>query len=410
MLVSYEEALALALEDVVPVAVERLSLPEAEGRVLARDVEAPYPLPPFSYSAMDGYAVRSADFATGGPRWTLPVVGASRAGHPGAPLRPGGVMRITTGGHLPEGADAVIIQENVALDGYQISIEAVPVAGQHVRAAGSDLALGATALTAGTRLGPGQLGLLATLDMMHVAVRRAPVVTLLSTGDELRPPGSPGPVGSIPESNTFVLGSIARRAGAIVRRVPLVADDLARTAEDIAAALQGTDVLVTIGGASVGDRDLVRPALEKLGVEISFWGVKVKPGKPTAVGRLPGAGGAGPRILSLPGNPGSATMIFSIFGVPLLRALTGRPDPAPRRAPMRILGAHHRSNPTREEYLRAKLTMHDGELCARLLTNQSSGAVTGFAAADALAILASGRSEVASGQRLPVIQLDHLWW
>lgn len=408
MLVPYDEALALALEGVSPVAVERLSLPEAEGRVLAEDVEAPYPLPPFSYSAMDGYAVRSGDFATGGPRWTLPVVSASRAGHPGPPLAPGGVARITTGGHLPEGADAVIIQENVERDGDRITTGAAPVAGQHVRAAGTDMARDTVALFAGTRLGPGQLGLLATLDQMHVLVRRTPIVTLLSTGDELRPPGSPGPVGSIPESNTFVLGSIARRAGATARRVPLVADDLDETARQVEAALQGTDLLVTIGGASVGDRDLVRPALEKLGVDIAFWGVKVKPGKPTAVGRLPQAGNA--RILSVPGNPGSATTIFSIFGVPLLRALTGRPEPAARRTLMRVLGAHHRNRPVREEYLRAKLVLHDGELCAQLLTNQSSGAVTSFADADALAVLASGQSSVGSGDRLPVIQLDHLWW
>ncbi len=408
MLVPYDEALALALKDVSPVAIERLSLPEAEGRVLADDVKAPYPLPPFSYSAMDGYAVRSADFASGGPRWTFPVVSASRAGHPGPPLAPGGVARITTGGHLPEGADAIIIQENVERVGDAITTADVPFAGQHVRAAGADLAKDAIALSAGTRLGPGQLGLLATLDHMHVLVRRPPVVTLLSTGDELRPPGSPGPIGSIPESNTFVLGAIARRAGAVVRRVPLVADDLDETARQVEAALQGTDLLVTIGGASVGDRDLVRPALEKLGVDIAFWGVKVKPGKPTAVGRMPRAGST--RILSVPGNPGSATMIFSIFGVPLLRALTGRPDPAPRRTPLRILGAHHRKNPVREEYLRAKLLLHDGELCAQLLTNQSSGAVTSFAAADALAVLASGEASVGSGDRLPIIQLEHLWW
>jgi molybdopterin molybdotransferase len=185
--------------------------------------------------------------------------------------------------------------------------------------------------------------------------------------------------------------------------MPFVADDAERTESDVRRALRGSDLLVTIGGASVGEHDLVRPAMAAADVTIDFWGVAIKPGKPVAVGR---AGAT--RVLCLPGNPASATLTFLLFGVPLLRAMQGEVPLRPRRIPLRIIGAHAR-RPGREEYLRARLEIHDDELCAVLLPSQASGAVTSFAAADALVVLAAGEGRIEHGDRLPVIQLAELW-
>jgi molybdopterin molybdotransferase len=403
MLLPYDDAILRALSDLERLGSERVALDGALGRVLAENLAAECPLPPFDHSAMDGYAVRVAAFQGPGP-WTLPLRAEARAGHPAPhPVLGDGACRIFTGAPIPEGADAVIIQENVTRRGDSIVTSERPVLGQNIRAAGSDLKAKAVALAAGTCIGPGQLGVLATLDRAHVLVAERPVVTFLSTGDELRLPGSPGRPGSIPESNSLVLAAAARRAGAIARVAPLVADEVGRTEEAVGRALERADLVVTIGGASVGDHDLVRPALERLGVAIDFWGIAVKPGKPTAAGRL-----GNHRILCVPGNPASASLAFLLFGLPMIRALQGQRSPLPRRAPMRVLGAHRR-RPGREEYLRARLEIHDGEECAVVEANQASGAVTSFAAADALVVLAADRDKLTSGDRCPVIRLSDAW-
>lgn len=402
MLIEVEEALTRILRGVTRLGSERIALESADNRVLAEELVAASPLPPFSYSAMDGYAVRASSFRGEGP-WSLPVRGESRAGAAGPPVEHGNACRIFTGAPIPPHANAVIIQEDVTRSGDDIHVAERPREGQNIRPAGSDLARGAVALEAGTRLHPGRLALVAALDRAHVMVARRPIVTLLSTGDELRPPGAPGSAASIPESNSSVLGAIARRLGAIVRVTPLVADDPAQTEAEIRSALATSDLLVTVGGASVGDHDLVRPALERVGVSIEFWGVRIKPGKPTGFGRYQSA-----CVLGLPGNPASASLVFLLFGAPLLRALQGESSPRPKRVPLRIIGSHGR-RPGREEYLRARLELHDGELCAALPTSQSSGAVTSFAAADALVVLAADRARIDHGERLPVIRLADMW-
>lgn len=407
-LLTYEEALGRTLAGVPPTDVAPCAVDEAAGRVLAEDVVARAPLPAEAYSAMDGYAVRLRDLdRETGPPWTLPVVSASRPGRPGPALPSDGpaAARITTGGFLPSGAEAVVLQENVTREGDIITIAQAPARGAHVRPAGADLTAGARALSAGTRLGPGALGLLATLDRTEVAVRQRPVVTFVSTGDELREPGTAGPRGSIPESNTRVLTAIARQAGAVARVAAPLGDEHAATVRGLAAAAQDSHLVVTIGGASVGDRDLVRPALAALGAEIAFWGVALKPGKPTAISRLGGV-----TVLSVPGNPGSAAVMFNLFGVPLLRALTDRAERAPRRFSLPAEGSHRRRNAAREEYLRAHLVVVDGGLRPRWSANQSSGAVTALAGADALAVVAPGRAEVKPGDPIPVISLRELWW
>ena len=384
---------------------ERVALEQAHRRVLAEDLVAAAAMPTFSYSAMDGYAVRASFFDGDGP-WQLPVVGESRAGGPGPALNPGTACRIFTGAQIPHGANAVIQQEAISRpEPRQIAIpsKARPREGQNIRPRGADLAKGATALSAGTLLTAGRLGLAAGLERARLLVARKPIVTLMSTGDELRAPGEPGPVGSIPESNSYVISAIARRAGAVVRTMPLVADDAATTETQLRRALRTTDLLVTIGGASVGDHDLVRPALNAVGASIDFWGVAIKPGKPLGLGSYNGA-----KVLSLPGNPASATLTFILFGVPLLRTMQGHNEPRPRRVPLRVIGSHvHRLG--RHEFLRARLELHDKELCAVLPTSQSSGAVTSFAAADALVVLAADRARIDNGDRLPTILLGDVW-
>jgi len=404
-LVSFEDAIEQTLRGVVMLSAERVALEQAHRRVLAEDIIAATAMPPFSYSAMDGYAVRASFFTGDGP-WELSVAGESRAGGPDSALRPGAACRIFTGAQIPRGANAVIQQEAVSRPGpHRIAIptKARPHEGQNIRPRGADLAQGATALSSGTLLTAGKLGLAAGLERARLLVGRKPIVTLMSTGDELRAPGEPGPVGSIPESNSYVIGAIARRAGALVRAMPLVADDPTTTETQLRRALRSTDLLVTIGGASVGDHDLVRPALNAVGASIDFWGVAIKPGKPLGLASFNGA-----KILGLPGNPASAVLTFILFGVPLLRAMQGHSEPRPRRVPLRVIGSHvHRLG--RDEFLRARLELHDGELCAVLPTSQSSGAVTSFAGADALVILAADRPRIDNGDQLPAILLADVW-
>lgn len=401
MLLSFEDAIERALHGLGRLSEERVGLERAHDRVLAADVPAPTPLPRFSHSAMDGYAVRASWFSGDGP-WTFEVRGESRAGKAGPPLSHGHACRIFTGAPIPEGANAVIIQEDVSRSGDRITTSERAQEGQNIRPAGADLKQGTLALAAGERLTPGRVGLLASLDLAHVMVARKPTVTFLSTGDELRAPGTLGAPESIPESNSYVLGQMARRAGAATRISPFTADDAAATESAIRRAMRGTDLVVTVGGASVGDHDLVRPAMEAVGVSFQFWGVAVKPGKPTAVGHL-----GATKVLCLPGNPASATLTFGLFGMPMIRAMQGDVAPRPLRVPTRVIGSHRR-RPGREEYLRARLELHDGELCAVLPTSQSSGAVTSFAQADALVVLPAERAAIDNGDRLEMIRLADL--
>jgi molybdopterin molybdotransferase len=401
-LLPYDQAVARALGDVTALGAEDVGLEAALGRVLAEDLVAPRPLPPFTHSAMDGWAVAAGSLA-GAPPFTLPVAGESRAGRAAPALVPGHACRIFTGAPLPSGADAVVLQEDTRRDGERLIIGERPRAGDNVRRAGSDLAQGALALPRGTRLGPAEIGVAASLDRARIAVARRPTVTVVATGDELRAPGSGGDAASIPESNSFVVAAAASRVGATTRIAPACADDAATTAATLAQALAASDLCVTIGGASVGDHDLVRPALEGLGATIAFWGVAIKPGKPVGLARLGSA-----RALCLPGNPASATLVFLLFGVPLLRALQGDARPLAPRARLPVAGNLTR-RPGREEYVRARIEIRDGEAWAVLGPTQSSGAVTSFAAADALVVVAADRPAIEHGERLPVLRLADVW-
>jgi len=389
-MLSFDEARARLLSGVSRLSPERAPLPEATGRVLAEDIVAREPLPRFDHSAMDGYAVVAAAL-DGQPPFVLPVTGESSAGKQPSPLSPGSACRIFTGAPLPANADAVLMQESVHREGTFIRFEARPRPGQHVRRAGEDLACGAVALASGCRLSAGVVALAAMLGRTEVVVARRPRVTILCTGDELRRPGDDVGAASIPESNSAPLAALALQAGAVVRVAPIARDEPGPMTRAIESALDGTDVLLTVGGVSVGDHDVVRPALERAGVTLDFWKVAIKPGKPLAVGMSPGA-----RVLGLPGNPASAIVTFVLFGMPLLRVLQGDSHPIAMALPVRLAEARKRS-PDRLELARGTLERGEHALLVRMHDNQSSGAATSLASSDGLAFLPAGTGLLAAG-------------
>ena len=400
-MIVFSDALSRLLAAVTPLASERVPLDEAAGRVLAEDLVAPAPMPAFDYSAMDGYALAAHD-ATGAGPFALPVSGESAAGGALPTLSPGSCCRIFTGARLPEGADAVIMQEDVERrdDAIHFTREVKPFA--HVRRRGADLAEGARAISRGARLSPGRVALAAALDRPTLHVARRPIVTVLSSGDELRSPGEPARPGSVVESNGYFVAAAARAAGAIARIAPFVRDDAEASRRAVAEALRGSDLLVTVGGVSVGDRDVIRPALEAAGVALDFWRVKIKPGKPLAVGRKGEV-----HVLGLPGNPASASLTFMLFGLPLLRALQGDASPLPQVITARSESSLRRE-PGRREFLRARLSMEGSGLVARFASNQASGAVTSFAEAEALVVVPEDRERIEAGDLVEVIRIAEM--
>jgi molybdopterin molybdotransferase len=389
-LLGFDEARSRLLADVRRLGPERVVVSEAVGRVLAEDLAGHEPLPRFDNSAMDGYAVATADLPPSGP-FTLEVAGESSAGSEPSWLARGAACRIFTGAPVPERADAVIMQEHVTREGDVVLFTTRPKPGQNVRRAGEDLAAGAVAIPARSRLTAGGLALAAMLGRSELVVSRRPVVTILCTGDELRSAGDEPRPASIPESNSAPLAALARQAGAAVRIAPIAHDDPRATLRAIEQALDGTDVLLTVGGVSVGDHDVVRPALEQAGVKLAFWRVAMKPGKPLAFGRGPRAS-----VLGLPGNPASAIVTFTLFGMPLLRAMQGDARPIAMLLRARLAAARKRS-PDRLELCRAMLQLDGGMLAARVHDNQSSGAATSLASSDGLAFVPAGEGAVEAG-------------
>lgn len=372
------------------VGLERVPLSDAAGRVLAEDVHARVPIPLHDYSAMDGYAVSTADFPGSGP-WKLPVVGECRTGHPAATLLPRSTVRIFTGAGIPAGADAVVMQENTSSEDGFVLVHQAPRVGDHVRRAGEDLKAGETALGSGTRLTGYQVGLLAAVDRSEVVVARRPRAVVVCTGDELRPAGSPGAPG-LAESNGVALAALARQAGALVGHAPLLADDRAATRAALESAAQHYDVVLTVGGVSVGDHDLVRPTLVELGAEVVFAKVAIKPGKPVMLARLGRSW-----VLGLPGNPASAQVTFSLFGMPLLRALQGDERPCSDARRVRLV-TPVRQRPGRLGLYRGRVRGEEVEL----FDNQASGATTAIAWANCFAVVPADVEELAVGASIEV--------
>ena len=389
-LLGFEEARVRILSEVRRLSRERVPLAAAAGRVLAEDLVASRPLPLFDNSAMDGYAVATTDLDGAGP-WELAVRGESTAGAAAPPLEVASACRIFTGAPLPARADAVVMQEHAARDGNAIRLAVRPRTGQHIRRAGEDIAKDALAIPDGTRASAGTLALAAMLDRSELVVARRPHVTIVCTGDELRARGDDARPATIPESNSAPLSALARQAASAVRIAPIARDDPSEATRAIEQALEGTDVLLTVGGVSVGDHDVVRPALERAGVRLDFWRIAIKPGKPLAVGRR-----GATHVLGLPGNPASAMVTFALFGIPLLRALQG--DTHPIAQPLRVRLAASRSRSSdRLELVRASLRRDGDTLSAWVHENQASGAATSLASSDGIAFVPAGATPIEAG-------------
>jgi molybdopterin molybdotransferase len=393
-LLSIEEALARVLARARPLEAERVEVERAAGRFLAADAVAAVDLPPFASSAMDGYALRAAD--TPG---RLPVVFRIAAGRPaGRPLQAGEAMAISTGGAVPEGADAVV-QIEIATEEEGTLVVPDPAApGANVRPAGGDVRAGGLVLAAGTRLGAQHVGALAAAGLAEVEVARRPRVVVLSTGTELRRPGERLGPGQIYESNGPMLGAAFERAGAQVERVGPVEDDETAHREALERGLEA-DVLVSSGGVSVGPHDLVRRILAELGVREEFWGVAVRPGKPLAFGAR------GPTLVfGLPGNPVSALVSTELFVRPALHALQGAAEPGPSYSSGQLT-ARLRRNPSRDELARARTRREGDSVLLEPLSGQESHMIARAAGADALVLVPAGEGELAPGEAVRYLQL-----
>lgn len=380
-LMPVDEALGRILEGAAPATEpEVLPLAASYGRVLARDILALRTQPPFPASAMDGYAVR-ADEASVGARLTLQ--GEAAAGHAfDGPLAPGSAIRIFTGAPVPEGADAILIQENTEkLDDGRVLVNATPQAGLYIRHAGVDFTEGKTGLAKGRFLDPGAITFAAAMNHAELPVVRKPRVAILATGDELRLPGQSLGPGQIIASNTFGVAALAQAAGAEVIDLGIAIDRMEALDEALDTAIaHEADVLVTIGGASVGDHDLVQKALTGRGMALDFWKIAMRPGKPLMSGKLGGL-----RVLGLPGNPASSLVCAHLFLEPLITRLGGLPDPD--RIKTARLSKDLPENDLRQDYLRSALeTDTEGQLIATPSAQQDSSLMNVFADARCLVI------------------------
>jgi molybdopterin molybdotransferase len=391
------EAWERVAAQVEPLPVERIPLTDAAGRIAAEDACSAVDLPPFDRSAMDGFAVRAAD--TDPPR-PLALAGAVAAGEvaPHA-LEPGTAFGITTGGALPEGADAILRVEDAAVDGDRVTPAAPVPPGMHVRYRGEDVARGDVLAPAGTPLTPQRVTALASAGLGDVVVHRRPRVHVVATGTELLELGAPPEPGRIHESNRLTLRLLAERAGAEVVVHPVVPDDPAATRAAIAAALAG-DVLLVSGGVSVGPHDHVKPALEAAGVQEVFWRVRLKPGKPLWFGRRDAT-----LVFGLPGNPLSGVACFLLFVGPALRRMQGERDAGPTCVPARLT-TPARPADGRTTLLTAKLAHGpDGMLEATPTEGQGSHLTGALGASDAFAVVPHTAGEVPAGALVDALLL-----
>jgi molybdopterin molybdotransferase len=400
-MISVEEAFRTIQAHLRPLPAERVPLIEAAGRVLSEPIVAPANIPPFDNSAMDGYAVRAADLtaATELDPVPLKVVGAIAAGAAGGPaVAPGTAVRIMTGAPLPEGADAVIMREETRE--FEDRIEALaPVAiDEHIRRAGEDVKKGAVVFAGGHALNPAALGVLASLGFSEVTVRRRPTVAILGTGDELVPLGQPLGAGQIHDSSAIALEALVRGMGALPIPLGIARDDAADLRAKI---LEGAhhDVLLTTGGVSVGDHDLVKTVLGELG-ELDVWRINMQPGKPLAFGRI-----GGTLVFGLPGNPVSSLVAFEVFVRPALRALQGHQRLHRPQFKATLLQPITKQQ-VRRQYLRAVVDSEGGSFNVMLTGPQGSHQLTSVARANALLVLGEGERRYLPGDRLPFWFLD----
>ena len=394
-LLTVDEALARIVETARPLGVEKVAVGAAAGRVLREPARAAVDLPPFPSSAMDGFAVRAADVPG-----ELPVSFRVAAGTPPpGPLPTGTAAAISTGGTVPEGADAIVPVELVDDRGAHVAIAGGASVGQHVRPRGGDVREGDVVAEAGTRLGPAPIGALAAAGIAEVVCSVQPQVAVLATGSELRQAGEPLAAGQIYESNRAMVAAVLERAGGHVDLLPVVADDEAAHRAAIARGLEA-DVLVTSGGVSMGEHDLVRRIESELGVREIFWGVAVKPGKPLSFGDRDGT-----LVFGLPGNPVSSLVGAIVFVATGLRALQAAIDPLPRYA-QGVASSAIRRNPHRDEFVRAVRRADGGDVLLEAISGQESHMIVRAAVADSLVLVPRGEGEIAPGNLVRFLALD----
>jgi molybdopterin molybdotransferase len=390
------EARERLLALLTPLAAEQVSLERALGRVLAEDIVARRTQPPFAVSAMDGYAVRATDVASVPAR--LRVVGEAPAGsaYPGT-LGPGEAVRIFTGAPVPAGADCIVIQEDADREGAAVVVREGAPAGTYVRPAGLDFRAGEVGLRAGRRLTARDVGLAAAMNRPWLPVRRRPVVAILPTGDEVVMPGDPVGANQIVSSNGLALAAFVRTCGGVPVHLPIARDD-ADALRTLAAGAAGTDLLVTTGGVSVGEHDLVQSALGEDGMQLEFWRIAMRPGKPLMVGRYRGT-----TTIGLPGNPVSSVVCALLFLKPALDRLQGA---AESEAPLTArLGVALPANDRRQDYLRATLSRAaDGDLLANPFGKQDSSMMSLLAHSDCLVVRPPLAPAAPAGARVEIVR------
>lgn len=395
-MIAVDEALARVLEGLPRLGAEQVALTAAAGRVLAAPVVAPRDVPPFCNSAMDGYAVRHADLAAGGPLRVLETVGAGRVA--GQAVGAGTAIGIMTGAPLPAGADTVVRVEDTAVAGDRLTVHVAPAAGANVRQAGEDLQAGATALPAGRELRPADIGLLASVGCAVVRVVRRPRVVILTTGDELVDVGMPLGPGQIVNSNAYALAAAVAEAGGEAQLTGIVPDQPEAVRAAFAAAL-AADVVLSTGGVSVGAFDFVRTTLADLGYHERFWRVAQKPGKPLTFGTC----GATP-VFGLPGNPVSALVCFALYVRPALRTMLGLTRIHLPHA-LATLEAEVRTAERLTEFVRGTLDGPFDALRVRATRTQSSGALHSLSVGEALIVAPPGAGRLPAGARVRVVLL-----
>ncbi|HYM19339.1 MAG TPA: gephyrin-like molybdotransferase Glp [Micropepsaceae bacterium] len=395
-MISVEEAVERITRAFVPLPSERVALEHAAGRVLAANVSARLDHPPAPMSVMDGYAVRAGDAVLGA---TLSVIGEAPAGRPFAgQVEKDQAVRIFTGGVVPDGADAVVIQEDTQVVAGGVVIREAPRAGENVRRKGLDFRVGEELLPRGRRLTARDLALLAATDFADVEVIRRPRVALIATGDELSRPGAARKTGGIVASSIYALAALVRSWGGEALDLGILPDKPEAFAR-LPEATEGADLIVTLGGASVGEHDLVQSALAPHGFVLDFWKIAMRPGKPLIFGRLHKT-----PLIGLPGNPVSAMVCAILFLAPALNAMQGTPYRAPL-AKARLISPL-KANGKRQDYIRAKLSNRDGVLSAEPFALQDSSMQKIFAAADALIIRHIDAPAANAGDVVDVLLLE----
>jgi molybdopterin molybdotransferase len=391
--ISVAEALARCLALTTPLDLETVPLREARCRVMATSAIAKLTQPPFAASAMDGYALGAE--ASAGASFT--VIGEAGAGHAfTGKIAPQQAIRIFTGAPLPEGAVSIAIQEDISVNGAEITLNAAARAGDNIRPRGQDFALGDS--LSPRLLRPNDLALLAAMNVAQIQARRRPVVALIASGDELVMPGEDPAPDQIIASNTFALAAMIEAAGGEARMLP-IARDTEASLRAVFALTQGCDLIVTVGGASVGDHDLVGRVASDLGLERAFWKIAMRPGKPLMAGRVLGI-----PMLGLPGNPVSAIVCGHLFLIPMLKAMLGLPDPAPQTLTA-ALGEDLPANGPRAHYMRARLSTPNGIATVTPFARQDSALLTILTEADALVIVAPDAPPQPKGSAVNYIPL-----